>query len=1156
AEREREERAQRDRDAEAERKQNEEEAVRQQTLQAEQEREERAQRDAEEAGRIAAQEKDIAELLAAKQKDIADRTAAKEREEREYHAQRYQFHAVLAQAHSKRGQPLPSQFTGFHAPGYDSSTSIWRDLPLGEEVGKLRVSGKELDVFGFFGALIGPGGDLSNVPELERWPELLAFLGLPPDRTMALARMLVELWSPFANIKRQRNSEVHQYTQRQPSRGPPPLSPSQPSSLPPPPPPPQQQQQQQQQQRSYTVNQSSFSASSINDSHNHASTPRPPSSTTHRHEGPYAGYQTYQSLQQQYSPTRPSMHSPPPPPHHSPRSPQERRRQPTTGDPSQPSNPTPPSLSPLAAAPPSQATTPMARQQRSLPQRAPISPHQPATSQHTTEHPPVSRSPGTPQQHRSTFNPEPPQHPPQHSRQSEASVVEVTDSLAAPDSLHHFIGSDERVRAAGVRLTRRPSMLLVSGVRERVEHAMEIVRCILEEFKSFVRIKMPATGGHWSTFDLKAAVAFYVKTRCIVAPLPGSAEILVQGRPQDFSAAIARITDMGKSPPQPTPAPNSPSTRPTTPPFAHPSHAPTPAPPPRPEPTPAPAPQMSRNPTLSPQPSHLSPQPSHRPSPPRQPPIRQHIPPMPPPPPPGRSRQPPHSPRTSPPRSGPATGADAPRAGRARPTMTRPPDNPGDLWEELESEERASSPPPAAEDPQPGVQEQQGFEQDAEMLDAEAENGNAQTRAEQSSFGRGPETPQQPPSGSRPTHPPSPQPPSGLGSTHFRTPQPSATQFVTRDEFDAFRAQVNPGSQRRGQDQGEDQVRRAARKAHKLASPKSAPKPRGKDINLLRTDLRAIVLRLLDRPNNKTPIPLHKIPTAVEIAAFESHQIGGPTSDNWRVDPRVKLGRSLWNQKASLVLVDKLLQDGVITVQERQSTWAWFKTHHNGTLMSHYTAINLGDEAARQANKDRSNKVQRHETLGNTRMAACRKRPELAQVGEVLHDAGAMSTVHSDDEEDHLSVVPRYRIIEDIWKSRKARRYLRQLDLLHVADKFDAGGHRKAPGNWFRERVPNQGVPGESSNPLPGLPENFYDPEWLATQTPDRLEWLDVQPEISLKFPFKLRVQAARVLGILRTEGPVTDWRTLRISEEELKLLDQYLDTGRRPPATYGQTDA
>lgn len=140
-------------------------------------------------------------------------------------------------------------------------------------------------------------------------------------------------------------------------------------------------------------------------------------------------------------------------------------------------------------------------------------------------------------------------------------------------------------------------------------------------------------------------------------------------------------------------------------------------------------------------------------------------------------------------------------------------------------------------------------------------------------------------------------------------------------------------------------------------------------------------------------------------------------------------------------------------------------------------------------------------------MTVCRKHKELAQVGLVLHKAGATSTIHSDDEEDHLSSTPRYRIIEDAWKSPEARRFFRQLDLLHIGDKFDVGGkHRKAPGNWFRERVPNQGVPGESSNPLPGLPQNFYDPEWLKMQTPERLEWLDVQPAISLKFPFKLRV--------------------------------------------------
>lgn len=132
---------------------------------------------------------------------------------------------------------------------------------------------------------------------------------------------------------------------------------------------------------------------------------------------------------------------------------------------------------------------------------------------------------------------------------------------------------------------------------------------------------------------------------------------------------------------------------------------------------------------------------------------------------------------------------------------------------------------------------------------------------------------------------------------------------------------------------------------------------------LLQTDLRANVMRLMDRPNNKSPIPAHKIPTAAEIAAFEQHQIGGPTKDNWRVDPRVKFGRSPWNQKAGLVLLDILLEAGSITLQQKPATWLWFKTHHNATLMSHYTALNLGNDAARQVNRNRTNRIQRHETV-------------------------------------------------------------------------------------------------------------------------------------------------------------------------------------------------
>ncbi|VDB94730.1 unnamed protein product [Peniophora sp. CBMAI 1063] len=1187
----------------------EQERVEQERVERERIEQERIEQERDERERVERMQREhdaeIARRIAAKEKEIADRIAAKEKDaEHQFQTQRRQFWDVVAQAHLQRGQPLPGRFTGVDTPGYDALSSQWRHLPLGSGVGVLSVNGKELDVFSYMGALIGPGGDLSNIPELDRWVDLLAFLGMQADQTRVLARMLMALLSPFAGYRPRRASELSQPEVRE--RRPP----SEPSAA------------TQPTQPSTAAQPSSGSRISSDNLGRRESTspPRPSSPPAFNCDAPYAGQQAYRRLQQQHSPIHSPTPPPPPPPPRSPGRPQGHRHNQATKTPLSPHSPTPRRSSP----PPAFAT--------SRPRT------DPAPTAQGQSPPPMAPQTASPRRRSSALRPSHAQ-PPQPTAQPKPPVVDVTESLTAPDSLHHFIALDERVRTAGVQLTRRDSLLLVTGDRERVKRAIELIQTVLKEFESFIPIKLPAVGEHWSAFDLKAALALYVRTRCIVTPLAGGIEILVQGRPQDFAAAISLITNMGK--PATTQRPSSPDLRAN---LAPPIYR-SPAPETHPMPTTAnPMAQMhqgrsppaqSRDPSSHPPPPPSPPRrPSRQPSPlparsPRRPTRAPATP--------ARSpqvNQLPHTPTAAPPRRDRTGGAAAaPRASRptpaptpasphhgrtggaatpkaARPTpMTRPPDNPGDLFDELQSEEGQASSASRDRPLSPEVQDQQ----DAAGRTSQANQPSPASTAAPSHRDRtgGAGTPNasrptpmtrppdnpgdlfdelqsegqaSPVSSHRPSSPemrehrdvemseaedesqPATDQPAGRDSDPAsqspptaRPSQPQAThasapEFVTREEFDAFRAAFGSGARHNGRKQG-DTVRRAILKAHKLSSPKPAAQPRGKDVNIKRADLRILVLRLLDRENNKVPFPSHKIPTAAEIAAFQSHQIGGPSKDNWRVDPRTRSGAP-WNSRAGLVLTDILIGEGAIVVQERQTTLAWFKRYHDGTLRSHYVSINLGNDAARQANRDRSNRVQRHETLGNLRLTTASKHEELAPVGHVVGWAGPKSALHSDDEEDHLSTTPRYSIVEDVWKSRKTRRYLRSMDLLHIGDKFDEGGqHRTAPGNWLRERIPGHDIPSKSQNPLAGLPVNFYDKDWLAAQAPERRESLNLQLEVSLEFPFKLRIRAARVLGLLRETGPVSDWRTLRISDQELKLLDLYLDTGKRPPATYGQAD-
>ncbi|VDC00848.1 unnamed protein product [Peniophora sp. CBMAI 1063] len=466
-------------------------------------------------------------------------------------------------------------------------------------------------------------------------------------------------------------------------------------------------------------------------------------------------------------------------------------------------------------------------------------------------------------------------------------------------------------------------------------------------------------------------------------------------------------------------------------------------------------------------------------------------------------------------------------------TRSRPSLNPGELFGDLFPAEEELIP-----DPAPAVDTT--VEEDQEMRDATEGDELPGSNTSNSS---------QPADGDPATSNRTPE--SAAPAQETRLPRTGTQDFVTREEFQAFQARVDPD--RRA---GEEALRKATLKAQRIALPKSRRKPRGSAANQLRAVLRAVVATLLERTDKQAPFPAHKVPTPGQISAYAKHGIGGPTMDNWRVDPTTPFS-SKWNQEAGLVLMKLLLENGHITQQERSEAWKWFANHHDGTLREHYIAYNLGNERRLAVNRYRSAQTQRRETLGRTRITVCLAHADLAEVGAALSEAGPRSNVHSDDEEDHQSTTARYRAKDKYWRSKKARRYFRSCDLLHFKDKYDESGlHRTAPGNWFRERVPGAILDVEVDEPEPGLPANFYEPEWVAKQKPERLATLEMKADVPLDFPLDLRIQAARVLGILRVDGPVSDWRTLRISQAELDMLDVYLDTGRLPPATYGEARA
>ena len=91
----------------------------------------------------------------------------------------------------------------------------------------------------------------------------------------------------------------------------------------------------------------------------------------------------------------------------------------------------------------------------------------------------------------------------------------------------------------------------------------------------------------------------------------------------------------------------------------------------------------------------------------------------------------------------------------------------------------------------------------------------------------------------------------------------------------------------------------------------------------------------------------------------------------------------------------------------------------------------------------------------------------------------------------------RYRINSIHWRSPDVTKWLRTMDLVHIGTRFYDDG-TPMPGNQARDRYPSGKL--QIGQPIIGLPQNFYNAEWLKTLGPDEIAELGVQPEIDINF--------------------------------------------------------
>ena len=89
-----------------------------------------------------------------------------------------------------------------------------------------------------------------------------------------------------------------------------------------------------------------------------------------------------------------------------------------------------------------------------------------------------------------------------------------------------------------------------------------------------------------------------------------------------------------------------------------------------------------------------------------------------------------------------------------------------------------------------------------------------------------------------------------------------------------------------------------------------------------------------------------------------------------------------------------------------------------------------------------------------------------------------------------------YFRVRPVWRARRISSWLDVIDKVYVAFRFQEN-NRATPGNWIRKRHPTNRV-DEKAKAVFGLPQNFYDKDWLKTLTRKQCRKLQMEPPLDL----------------------------------------------------------
>jgi len=267
------------------------------------------------------------------------------------------------------------------------------------------------------------------------------------------------------------------------------------------------------------------------------------------------------------------------------------------------------------------------------------------------------------------------------------------------------------------------------------------------------------------------------------------------------------------------------------------------------------------------------------------------------------------------------------------------------------------------------------------------------------------------------------------------------------------------------------------------------------------------------------------IPSEGELLAFENGRGAGPTATSFRLALASQGLANRWNAQAAEVFADSFLTEAELArdFSDREAILSAFiihlitlqKHHRQPIIHAKMTEAEVNGERDKQKQKARE---QRKRGVGFFIFSPSavfhilqlfRRRINATKDYQVDHLLKTLLTsfwayctpeVMSDDETDSEWDGPMDRIPHFIkitsWRNPDVVNFFRVLDSLYLSTRFK--GNKWSPGRLPHTRVPS--VRLRVCDPVPGLPVNFYRPQWLLQLNDIERRKLKTRPAIDLDF--------------------------------------------------------